>query len=100
MAQLSRSPLERRAESFVERRHRHVDRDPQFHRFAGELFGVELRDRKRVQNRTVKSRLQSSRPVGIGFGETDSFGPDNSWDTKDPIKYKPFPEYYKTQRTY
>lgn len=100
MAQLSRSPLERRAESFEQRRYRHVDREPRFHRFAGQLFGVELRDRERSQANSVRSRLQSSRPVGLGFGENDSYGPDNSWDTKDSIKYIPYPNYYKTQQSY
>ncbi len=100
MAQLPRSPSERRAESFGQRRFRHVDKDPQFHRFAGELFGVDIKDRARNQARETKFRLQGSRPVGIGFGENDKYGPDDSWDTRDPIKDTLFPEYYITQRTF
>lgn len=100
MAQLPRSPLERRAESFGQRRLRHVDKDPRFHRFAGDLFGIDMRDRERNQARATKSRLQGSRPVGVGFGENDNYGPDNSWDTKDPIKDTLVPGYYTNQRTF
>lgn len=39
--------IEKRAESYGRRRQHHVDREPSFHRFAGELFGVELRDKER-----------------------------------------------------
>lgn len=100
MAQLSRSPLERRAESFGQRRLSHVDRDPRFHRFAGELFGIDIKDRMRNQAKSTKSRLQGSRPVGVGFGEKDNYGPDDSWDTKDPIRNTPSPEYYITRKTF
>lgn len=100
MAQLSRSSAERRAESFGQRRHHHVDRDPKFHRFAGDLLGVELREKTRQQDKRQRVKLQGSRPVGVGFGEKDNFGPDDSWDTKDPIEYTPSPSYYKTQKTF
>lgn len=92
--------IEKRAESFGGRRQHHVDREPQGHRFAGELFGLELKERTRRQEKESRSRLQAVRPVGIGFGEKDKYGPDESWDTKDPIKYTPAPSYYSDQRNF
>lgn len=92
--------IEKRAESFGRRRQHHVDRDPKFHRFAGELFGLELKDRTRQQEKNLRNRLQSVRPVGVGFGEKDKYGPDDSWDTKDPIKHTPSPNYYSNQKTF
>ena len=97
MSDFRRSQSERRAESFGQRRLHQVDREPKFHRLAGEIFGVESRERARQQNREVRSRLQASRPVGVGFGEKDNYGPDDSWDTKDPIKHTPSPNYYNVR---
>lgn len=99
MSNIAKVGIEKRAESFGRRRYHHVEREPRLHRFAGELFGLELKDRARRQDKSTKSRLQSSRPVGVGFGEKDNYGPDDSWDTKDPIINTPSPKYYKTQRT-
>lgn len=100
MRSLPKLGIEKRAESFGRRRQHHVDREPAFHRFAGELFGLELKDRTRQQEKETQSRLQSVRPVGIGFGERDNYGPDDSWDTKDPIKHTPVPSYYNTQKSF
>lgn len=97
MSSIPRLGIEKRAESFGQRRQHHVDREPRNYRFAGEIFGVEPRDRVRQQEKKVRARLQASRPVGIGFGERDKYGPDNSWDTKDPIKHTPYPSYYNIQ---
>ena len=49
MSSLKRLNIERRAESFGQRRVHHVEKEPRFHRFAGELFGVSLRDKVRQQ---------------------------------------------------
>lgn len=100
MSSIPKLGIERRVEGFGRRRQHHVDRDPRFHRFAGEIFGLEAKDRARRQEKYSRTRLQSVRPVGIGFGETDNYGPDNSWDTKDPIEYTPVPSYYSSQRTF
>lgn len=100
MAQLPRSPLERRAESFMNRRGSRFKREPHSFRFAGELFNVEARERARSIERESRQRLQAERVVGVGFGERDNYGPDNTWDTKDPIKYTPDPAYYKDHRSY
>lgn len=95
MRSLERLGIEKRAESFGRRRAHHVDKEPSFHRFAGELFGVALRDKVREQESESRKRLQASRPVGLGFGEKDNYGPDDTWDTKDPITHTPSPSYYK-----
>lgn len=97
MRSIPKLGIEKRAESFGRRRAHHVDRDPRSHRFAGELFGLELKDKVRRQEKDSRTKLQSVRPVGIGFGEKDNYGPDESWDTKDPIKYIPVPNYYSAQ---
>lgn len=99
MSGIPRLGIERRADSFGRRREYHADREPRFHRIAGEIFGVELKDRVRRQDKETRSRLQAVRPVGIGFGEDDNYGPDDSWDTKDPIKDTLYPSYYNNQRT-
>lgn len=100
MRSIHRLGIEKRAESFGRRREHHVDRESHFHRFAGELFGLELKERSRQQEKESRSRLQAVRPVGVGFGEKDNYGPDESWDTVDPIKYTPAPGYYSAQKTF
>jgi hypothetical protein len=92
--------IEKRIEAFGRRRQHHVDQEPKTHRFAGELFGLELKDRARQQKKDARSRLQATRPVGIGFGEKDNYGPDESWDTKDLLKYIPVPNYYNVQKNF
>ena len=100
MAQLPRSPLERRAESFMNRRGSRVGREARSFRLAGELFNIEAREKVRSTERDSRQRLQAERVVGIGFGEKDNYGPDNSWDTPDPIRYTPDPAYYKGHKSY
>lgn len=100
MRSIPKLGIEKRVESLGRRRQHHVDRESRAHRFAGELFGLELKERSRRQEKESRSRLQSSRPVGLGFGERDSYGPDESWDTKDPIKDTPVPSYYSAQRSF
>ena len=100
MSELRSSLAERRAESFVERRYHSVDREPRSHRLAGELFGVDLKEQIRKNQQLASQRLQRDRPTGVGFGEKDSYGPDESWDSKEPITYTPAPEYYKSYRSF
>lgn len=69
-------------------------------RFAGELFNLEARENERHREEEVRRKLQSTRVVGVGFGERDTYGPDNSWDTKDAITYTPVPGYYKGHKNY
>lgn len=100
MRGIPRSGAEKRADSYGYRRERSVDREPKRFRFAGELFGTEKSDKQRQIKQEVRQRLQSVRPVGLNFGEKDNYGPDESWDTKDPIKYTPSPSYYRDHRSY
>jgi len=95
MATIPRLSIERRAESHQERRYRHADKSTKTFRFAGELFNTELKDKLRGLKNQERQRLQAVRPVGLGFGERDNYGPDDSWDTKDPIKHTPVPNYYR-----
>jgi len=89
MASIKRSAAEKRVNSYGYRREFHTERTPKFFRFAGDIFNTD--DKK--SNIKVSS-LQKSRPVGLGFGERDMFGPDESWDTKNILRYTPGPEYY------
>jgi hypothetical protein len=100
MAELDRSPLERRADSYVERRYHSVDREPRFHRFAGELFGVSLKERIEQNQKEARQRLQKERPTGVGFGEKDNYGPDDSWSSQEPVKHTPAPGYYKAYKSF
>jgi len=100
MSELSRSPLERRAASFVERRYHSPDREPRSHRLAGEIFNVSLKDRIRQNQQEARRSLQRERPTGLGFGLDDNYGPDDSWDTQDPIKQTPAPGYYRSYRNF
>lgn len=100
MAELRRSISERRLESNVNRRFYHVDSNriasPAF-RVAGSIF--EEYDKKKEVDRNHKSSLNYSktRPMGVGFGERDNFGPDNSWETKDVLSDIPDLSYYRNQ---
>ena len=100
MSQLPRSPLERRAESFINRRGNRPGREPHSFRFAGDIFNVEAREKKRNIEQEARRKLQAERVVGIGFGEKDNYGPDNSWDTPDTLRYTPDPAYYKGHKSY
>ncbi len=100
MSQLPRSPLERRAESFINRRGNRPGREPRSFRLAGDIFNTVARDKVRSVERESRQRLQAERVVGVGFGEKDNYGPDNSWDTQDMLKYTPDPAYYKGHKSY
>lgn len=89
MSSIKRSAAEKKVDSYGYRREFHTERTPKFFRFAGDIFGI---DSKKIKNKVTS--LQKSRPVGLGFGERDMFGPDNSWETKDVLTYTPAPEYY------
>jgi len=100
MSSFSRAASERKAESRIERRATHVDREPSFHRFAGEIFGTKSKEGTRQKINESRRKLQSSRPVGVGFGTEDKYGPDENWDTKDPIEHTPAPGYYKSYKSF
>ena len=79
---LSRSAVEKRLERDIFRRSEHVGRNPAF-RLAGKLFS-EAADRAAFRNEKRQS-MQKSRPVGIGFGTYDTYGPDESWASQESL---------------
>ncbi len=78
--------VERRADSKAFRRSHHVEKETKSMRFAGELFGIEKK------NKEVRP---SGNPRGLGFADKDKFGPDDNWDTKDPLNSTHDPTYYR-----
>lgn len=62
-------------------------------RLAGQVWAESSDER---QNRLRKERLFKSMrsiPVGLGFANKDTFGPDNNYNTVDYIKRTPDPGY-------
>jgi len=100
MAQLRETAPERKAESRIFRRSEHVDKAPKSFRFAGDIFGTDRIDKARKSLDESRRRLQASRPVGVGFGTEDKYGPDENWDTRDPIEHTPAPGYYKSYKSF
>jgi len=62
-------------------------------RMAGTVWQESPSERGQRLSREYLRKKMRGIPVGLGFGENDTFGPDNSYDTKDPIKYKHAREY-------
>jgi len=77
-----------------------VDKAPKSFRFAGDIFGTDRIDKARKSLDESRRRLQASRPVGVGFGTEDKYGPDENWDTRDPIEHTPAPGYYKSYKKF
>ena len=100
MAQLRETASERKAESRIFRRSEHVDKTHKSFRLAGEIFGTDRVEKSRKSLDESRRRLQASRPVGVGFGTEDKYGPDENWDTKDPIEHTPAPGYYKSYKSF
>lgn len=62
-------------------------------RMAGTVWSESPQERgQRLSREYLKKKMQNV-PVGLGFGENDSFGPDNTYDTRKVIRYKPAREY-------
>lgn len=100
MSQLRPTASERKAESRLYRRSEHVDRSPRMFRLAGDIFGTDVSDRTRNSLRESRQRLQASRPVGVGFGTEDKYGPDESWASREVIEHTPAPRYYKSYKSF
>lgn len=100
MAQLSETTSERKAERRIFRRSEHVDKAHKSFRFAGDIFETDQVEKSRKSLDKSRRRLQASRPVGVGFGTEDKYGPDENWDTKDPIEHTPAPGYYKSYKSF
>ena len=66
-------------------------------RMAGQIFPESSRERKGRLERERMGKIQKQTPVGygevLGFAQNDSFGPDNSYESKERISYKHDREY-------
>lgn len=83
---LGDTKFDRLADSRLFKRSHHVEREPKRFRLAGEIFGIDKKNREERISGKVK---------GLGFADRDKYGPDEKWDTKDPIKHTLSPTYYK-----
>jgi len=62
-------------------------------RMAGTVWSESPQERgNRISREYLKRRMRNT-PVGLGFGENDNFGPDNSYDSRETIRYKLAREY-------
>ncbi len=61
-------------------------------RLAGQIFPESPRERTRRLERGARQRTQKSTPVGYGefqgFGDKDNFRPDDTYESKEVIRYK------------
>ena len=92
---LRRHSSERRMDSSIFGREFHVQRNPAF-RLAGRIFlESDLRSQERTERR---QSLQKSRPYGIGYGigfaAYDSYGPDESWASREDLRDIHGPDHY------
>lgn len=62
-------------------------------RMAGTVWSESPDERGQRLSRDYLRKKMRNIPVGLGFGEKDDFGPDNTYDTKDPIRYTHAREY-------
>jgi len=62
-------------------------------RMAGTVWNESPQERGQRLSREYLRKKMRGVPVGLGFGENNKFGPDNSYDTRQPIKYTHAREY-------
>jgi len=62
-------------------------------RMAGTVWSESPQERGQRLSREYLRKKMRGVPVGLGFGENDKFGPDNSYDTRQPTKYTHAREY-------
>lgn len=62
-------------------------------RMAGTVWTESASERgHRLSREYLKKKMQSV-PIGLGFGTKDNFGPDEDYDTREPIRYTHAREY-------
>jgi hypothetical protein len=63
-------------------------------RMAGQVWAESAQERQNrlLRERTLKKTRQT--PVGIGFGDDDSFGPDDTYKSVRFISNRPAPATY------
>jgi hypothetical protein len=69
-------------------------------RMAGAVWAESPDERSRRLERTRKKEQMKNTPVGINFGEKDSFGPDNTYGTVEFIKQIPDQAHYRVNRNH
>jgi len=66
-------------------------------RMAGEIFPESPRERTRRLEREGQQRKQKTTPVGygefLGFADKDNYGPDDSYESREELRYKYGREY-------
>lgn len=98
MSSLARSSAEKRVTGQIERRLRHVDKEPALLRFAGEIFKTAMADAARQKIREARHNLQRVRPVGVGFANHDTYGPNENWDVMQSLNNISYQDYYNAHR--
>ena len=68
-------------------------------RFAGSVWSESPNERSTRLARARRSERMTQMPTGIGFGERDSYGPDNDYGTVEIIKQIPDQGYYRESKT-
>lgn len=64
-------------------------------RLAGKIWSESPDERTRRLMRTRMFEKMRKGAVGLGFGTEDNFGPDENYNTQDPIKQTPDQGYYR-----
>jgi hypothetical protein len=67
-------------------------------RLAGSVWAESPADRSFRLARSRRFDRMRGGPVGLGFGERDTYGPDNDYGTVESIKQIPDQGYYRENR--
>lgn len=62
-------------------------------RLAGQVWAESSDERQTRLNRERTFKNMRERPIGLGFANKDNFGPDDTFGTKETLKYIP-DQYY------
>jgi hypothetical protein len=100
MSTLRHSNTEKRVGLQLERRLRHVEREPRQFRLAGTRFNTGPAEAAKERTRETKRRRQRVSPVGLGFATNDAYGPNDNWDVIGSLNNISYRDYYTAQQTY
>ena len=84
-------PEQRRVDRAATRRAEHIEEEAPAYRFAGQIFGID--NPARTKNSPHTS------PKGVGFGVGDGYGPDDDYDSVEPLSSTLDPTYYRSYRS-
>lgn len=62
-------------------------------RLAGQIWGESPVERRKRLSRERSFLKMRETPVGVGFGNKDTFGPDDSYNSVNYLSYTPGQEY-------